>query len=259
MSENHLTSLKRMKEISKMIEATLQQNNRLKNILASELYFRKKCEASLEIVNSTTDEQECYRKVSKMKPREILMKELNEEIAQYNKHTPHLVVRHNDSSEQVYASHTGDISPMYDYRFLEYHDELRKKLIDKLSNLKEQYLQTHETGIPVYTYLNVVEKGWNEVINAFPREGEEKRSTNKLPGKISVQHRSPPCVVLSPNREKLSYVGRCIEYHSPGVVLAYKMNKKKKKVEISFLLASHVSSLCHQLNHDMPLSPILRV
>ncbi|SCQ16603.1 conserved Plasmodium protein, unknown function [Plasmodium ovale] len=117
MSENHLTSLKRMKEISKMIEATLQQNNRLKNILASELYFRKKCEASLEIVNSTTDEQECYRKVSKIfirKPREILMKELNEEIAQYNKHTPHLV-------------------------------ELRKKLIDKLSNLKEQYLQTHET------------------------------------------------------------------------------------------------------------------
>ncbi|SBT36566.1 conserved Plasmodium protein, unknown function [Plasmodium ovale wallikeri] len=136
MSENHLASLKRMKEISKMIEATLQQNNRLKNILASELYFRKKCEASLEIVNtsctddtqphrlhekanvnSTTDEQECYRKVSKIfirKPREILMKELNEEIAQYNKHTPHLV-------------------------------ELRKKLVDKLSNLKEQYLQTHET------------------------------------------------------------------------------------------------------------------
>ncbi|CRG97835.1 conserved Plasmodium protein, unknown function [Plasmodium gallinaceum] len=116
MNENHMSSLKRLKEISKMIEATLHQNNRLKNILASELYFRKKCEASLELIDNTTNEQECYRKVSKIfikKPRDSLKKELKEEIGEYEKHTPHLV-------------------------------ELRKKLVDKLSNLKEQFVQTHE-------------------------------------------------------------------------------------------------------------------
>ncbi|KJP88825.1 hypothetical protein AK88_01515 [Plasmodium fragile] len=117
MSENHLNLLKRLKEISKMIEITLQQNNRLKGILASEQYFRKKCEASMETIDRTTEQQECFRKVSKIfikKPRDELKNELKEEMAQYDKHSPHLV-------------------------------ELRKKLIDKLSNLKDQYLQTHES------------------------------------------------------------------------------------------------------------------
>ncbi|VWU51018.1 conserved protein, unknown function [Hepatocystis sp. ex Piliocolobus tephrosceles] len=116
MSENHLNSLKRLKDISSIIETTLQQNNRLKSILASEVYFRKKCEASLETINNTTDEQECYRKVSKIfirKTKEDLKEELNDELAQYNKHTPYLL-------------------------------ELRKQIVDKLSNLKEQYIQTHE-------------------------------------------------------------------------------------------------------------------
>ncbi|GAW81496.1 conserved Plasmodium protein, unknown function [Plasmodium gonderi] len=117
MSENHLNLLKRLKEISKLIEITLQQNNRLKAILGSEQYFRKKCEAAIETIENTTDQQECFRKVSKIfikKPREDLRNELKEEMAQYDKHTPHLV-------------------------------ELRKKLIDKLSNLKDQYMQTHES------------------------------------------------------------------------------------------------------------------
>ncbi|KAI4839760.1 mediator of RNA polymerase II transcription subunit 11 [Plasmodium brasilianum] len=116
MNENYINSLKRLKEISKTIESTLQQNNRLKSILASEMYFRKKCEASIETIENTTDKQECFRKVSKIfirKSRDEIKKELNEEIAHYDKHTPHLV-------------------------------DLRKKLIDKLSNLKEQYLETHE-------------------------------------------------------------------------------------------------------------------
>ncbi|CRH00610.1 conserved Plasmodium protein, unknown function [Plasmodium relictum] len=116
MDENQISSLKRLKEISRMIEATLHQNNRLKHILTNELYFRKKCEASLEIIDNTTNEQECYRKVSKIfirKPRDDLKKELKEEIAEYEKFTPQLL-------------------------------DLRKKLVDKLSNLKEQFVQTHE-------------------------------------------------------------------------------------------------------------------
>ncbi|WBY58436.1 mediator of RNA polymerase II transcription subunit 11 [Plasmodium yoelii yoelii] len=66
INDNHLNSLKRLKDISRIIEATLQQNNRIKGILANELYFRKKCEASIETIKNNTDEQECYRKVSKM-------------------------------------------------------------------------------------------------------------------------------------------------------------------------------------------------
>ncbi|CAD2094743.1 conserved Plasmodium protein, unknown function [Plasmodium vinckei brucechwatti] len=116
MNDNQLNSLKRLKDISRIIEATLQQNNRIKGILASELYFRKKCEASIETIKNNTDEQECYRKVSKIfirKPKSVLAKELDEELAEYDKYNPHLV-------------------------------DLRKKLVDKLSNLKEQYLQAQE-------------------------------------------------------------------------------------------------------------------
>ncbi|SCM23330.1 conserved Plasmodium protein, unknown function [Plasmodium chabaudi chabaudi] len=113
MNDNQLNSLKRLKDISRIIEATLQQNNRIKSILASELYFRKKCEASIETIKNNTDEQECYRKVSKMKPKSVLAKELDEELAEYDKYNPHLV-------------------------------DLRKKLVDKLANLKEQYLQAQE-------------------------------------------------------------------------------------------------------------------
>ncbi|EUR60541.1 hypothetical protein PFBG_05926 [Plasmodium falciparum 7G8] len=50
MSDNSVNSLKRLKEISKMIEATLNQNNRVKNIMTSEIYLKKKCEAALETV-----------------------------------------------------------------------------------------------------------------------------------------------------------------------------------------------------------------
>ncbi|KMZ92762.1 hypothetical protein PVMG_01349, partial [Plasmodium vivax Mauritania I] len=65
-SQPPCTASPQLKEISKMIEITLQQNNRLKGILASEQYFRKKCEASMETIDSTTEQQECFRKVSKM-------------------------------------------------------------------------------------------------------------------------------------------------------------------------------------------------
>ncbi|CAX63949.1 hypothetical protein CYL21_3297 [Plasmodium falciparum NF54] len=117
MSDNSVNSLKRLKEISKMIEATLNQNNRVKNIMTSEIYLKKKCEAALETVEHSTDEQECFKKVSKIfirKSRSELKNELKDEIAEYDKHYPYLA-------------------------------ELRKRLVDKLSNLKEQYVQAHDS------------------------------------------------------------------------------------------------------------------
>ncbi|KYO02254.1 hypothetical protein PGSY75_0505900 [Plasmodium gaboni] len=117
MSDNSVGSIKRFKEISKMIETTLSQNNRVKNIMTSELYLKKKCEASLETIEHTTNQQECYKKVSKIfikKSKDELKNEMNDEIAQYDKHYPYL-------------------------------EEIRKKLVDKLTNLKEQYVQAYDS------------------------------------------------------------------------------------------------------------------